>query len=510
MLQPAGLIDKAARMKPAGPPPLILKRAGQLALTLAFAVGIVSLYALTAGRLYDHDCFGYGEVAQGILDGKVLYRDIWMNKPILAIAFYAVPQLFARGSYLGVQTFLGFWVVLQALCVLWLPRRVGLGQRWAGALLIALLPLTRPDFTWASTEHIGNLFAVVTLFIAYNFATEKRFTLAECVAVGVVTACTFHTRQPTALLGGVPGLMLLLTQEPIRRKCVGTLCMAAGFLGVFGALTAAVALLGDLRIYFHVVFISSRQYAEAGGLRNLVWLLDLFRNQSFALLVFILFALAMSTDRKILVLSSLAVSVFVAVAPLKVHQHYWAGLIPVCGLMLVTWLAADRTATAPVMKWAFSLGILLFTALSAVWGVAAVVHAPNIQQWHRVAEEVDRLSGPHDTLFVAGKEGAYIYFASRTPPANAYFWDLYLDRYWSKTLSVKVDKVLENYRATPPTVIAIEERVLGDVKSGRFQPASEVDPGPNVHELISWLLEHVGYEESSRLNGWAILRKRAP
>lgn len=483
----------------ATPPGAAPSRRSALAITTALAAVTVAAYTLHSSQIHNPDCFAYAEAAQGVLDGRVLYRDTWQDKPPLAILFYLLPQLVLRGSYPAMQAALAGLLLIQA----WVWNRLLAGEdrtaRWATTLFLTFYPLTSIDFCWPSTENLANPFLTVQFALAWRIARRGGFTLAECLAVGAVACLGFNVRQNSLLSAGVPMLAALATGSAFGRKALAVACAAAGFVAAEALLLAAAAPWMDLAGYADTVLRYPRRYAmqsNAVGVVILLW--ELVRRDLFLMLCVLLPTAALPGMR--VVIPAAALAAFAGcVSPLKPYAHYWANLIPVLGLMLTAALSSRAVMTAAARRWA-AVGVSAFVVIAALSHVGiGRRHDPRALA-DAVAAEIHRAAVPGDTLMVLGPsyEATYLHFATRTPPAHTYFWCVQLDPYWNEILPQPIEQINAEYLAAPPRLVAIHR--------GYLPPADRPRSELNTDRLMFRLLRENGVVHVADSGPWMILR----
>ena len=473
---------------------------------LFFLLITLLIYSATAFKLYDPNCFVYSVAAQGLLDGKVLYKTAWQDKPPISILFFALPQIFARGSFLHMQMLLGFWIFIQALLYfILLPNELKKIAPWICAFFVIFLPLTRTDFVWLSTEHISNLFVTFNLLIAFRIFFYKKFTLWECLLIGVATCLTFNSRQNTLLFGLLPVSAILFTQASVRNKLLGLLLIAGSFFCTFLLVLFWLLGWGDLQGYFYTVFEYPRLYARATSIKGAISLFLDFWQSSLCLIIIILAAFSIIYIRRyrFLVVTAIGIGLLVCVAPCKPYLHYFSNLIPVVGLLLAVCFAEPNLAEVRSKR----LLVGCFAAYVFISGTRTTLYPilkPTINQFVEVAFAVNKVADANSTLFVSGPvtETAFIQFAARTPPANTYFFDVQLNPYWSYILPQKIDVVVAEYISKPPSILALHKEVINRI-SDRSTNVSNSERS-NSDRLILDLLYKFVYKKVKQVNDWQL------
>jgi hypothetical protein len=461
------------------------------------AVMLVVLYGSTAEQIYDHDCFGYAVAARGLLEHKVLYKTTWQDKPPFAILFFVIPQLFARGSYSALQIALGVWMALQALIVFVMLRKYNPLAALLTGVLLALLPLTRLEFIWPSTEHLSNTFILINCIFGYIFIRESGFTLSQCFLAGSATCAGFHCRQTALLSAAIPGIAILLAPCTAMQKLKGIACAALGSAAVFLFVFALIAWLGDWNGYLYTVFTYPKLYAAGFSIEAVLAMAGGYFSIPVALLTLALLPAALASRYRTLVIVAALVSIAMAVAPFRVAFHYLASMLPLAGLLFFLWLDADEKGDAAMPRFKLNLagGVAAFALLAGLQNIVWASTHPNTALLSDVAGKIDTLAEKSDTLFVVGDHADCIYYFSKVPPANTYFMDFQLDPHWSEILPEKIETVLARYRSEPPGIITIHTNLLG------------LKLKLNSLNLVNELLNSGAYRPAGEKNGWSFFKR---
>ena len=190
----------------------------------------------------------YGTYAEGLLDGRLPYRDVFVEYPPGAFVVLLPPAIVTDGHYRSVFKVLMALVALGGLwCVARLLVELGAGRtRLALALgFIALSPLLLGSVwlnsydAWPAALTVATLLALVLGFSAAGFACLGLAFTAKVYAVAVV----------------VPAAMFVVARWGWRRL--------AWCLGAF-ALTTALTVVPFLAVAADGVWASVRSQAERG------------------------------------------------------------------------------------------------------------------------------------------------------------------------------------------------------------------------------------------------------
>ena len=210
---------------------------------LALLLALAAARLCHVGVLWAEESLPLASAGQ-MLHGRMLYRDIWFDKPPLVAAPYLLwdardgwPLRVAGALYV----MLACWLAYRFARDLWSTREA----YWAAGLLGFFLTF---DFPSAVIPLASDLWLVAPHLAAVLLAWKRRpFWSGVLLGVGFLTSPKALLIAPVCVLWNPPGL----------------LWMAAGFLVVNGAAAAALAFTGALAAYWDQVWRWGRLYAAA-------------------------------------------------------------------------------------------------------------------------------------------------------------------------------------------------------------------------------------------------------
>jgi hypothetical protein len=442
-------------------------------------------YALSARSVLDQDVFIMAEIAQRVLQGARLYATVWDNKPPLTLLIYAVPQLFAFGSYTALQVFLGVLTCAQG----WLWMRYAPGPwllRCGGAVVVALFPLSNYYFAWFSSEDTANLFVFMFLLCAYRAFDAKHVTRGDALGMGITLVLAFHARQTTVVFGPLALIALWGARAPLHSKWQSLAWMVAGALGALAAVIGLMLWVGDLAGYINAVFFGPQKYA--GNWRLLIDLISAFRSDITTFLFFAALAYLLTQPAlRWFALMAAVATIACILLPKRDHLHYWEQIGP-CMVLLVH--MAARSLAERDVRWERAAGIVVpcFFVLNVSWTLAKCVISHDTAPAYAAAHAIDASAKPGDRLLVIGPSAGPIYYASRLPHAHMYFWEFYLYGI-PDVLPEPLAQIISEYRQHPPELMAVDKTLLA-----RIQGAES--PNDNVSlKLVRSLLSERTYRE---------------
>ena len=469
------------------------------ALAACSAVALLTYY-FSGFTIVDHDPFVMGEVARRVVEGEALYREVWDNKPPLAILFYAPAQLLVPMSYVGQQLFGAVWTGAQGAIAFGLLRGHSTLVRSLAAALVLLLPLSRPDFIWASSEDAVNLFALALTLIAYRIARRGHWRTWELGLAGALAVLAFHCRQPGILFAIPVGLFLLVGPDRAAEKARGIAAMAAGAL-VGAVLTLAIVLpVTDLSSYLHAMFVAPRHYVASQG-PAAGWVvheqLMMLRGQPYLLICPFALLVASGWRERLLIALVGVVSIAAVLAPLREFGHYQEQLIPLLVLCAVIATRALEALSRPIAQ-SYAATLMVFCVMNA--GILARELRNDDGEMAELDTVVDVIESEHvkapGTLLAIGRHSAYIYFRTRVAPVHKFHWDYFLgaDGYLPEAPTSVMQAIAER----PPTWLAVDALTLS---------ASRQTPPPTrTAQLVQTLCKGQACEPVAHTQRWSVLR----
>ena len=460
----------------------------------------VSVYYFSAFTIVDRDPLVMGEIARRVVDGEALYRDAWDIKPPLALLFYAPAQMVAPMSYLAQQLFGALWTALQAGLAFALLGRESMLVRSVTASLVLLLPLSRTDFVWASSEDAVNLFTLGLTLIAYRIARRGTWRAWELALAGGLAVVAFHCRQPGILFAIPVGILVLLGPQRAGDRILGIATLAGGALaGV--ALTLAIVLpVTDLSSYVHAVFIGPQPFV-GNQLNGAGWVVReqilLLRDHPYVPMTLFALMLAAGSRERLLLAGIGVVSVIVVLAPLREYGHYQEQLIPLLSLSALVAMRALEGVSRPA---AFAYGI----ALVAFYMLNAATTAQLLRRDEGEIAELDSVVGIIETenakasgsVLAIGRHSAYIYFRTRVTPAHKYHADVFLEA--GSLLPEPPAEVVRDIIERRPTWLVVDAATL----TRHRETPGETHTGQLVHALCGVRV----CDEVARTRSWHVLR----
>ncbi len=471
-------------------------------LLLLMAVAAVRIYAYTARGAGDRDPFIYAQVGKEILAGKRLYSETWIDKPPLALAMYAAPQLIAPRSYEAICVFWALLLVAQAVMVAW-AFRDSLPAAAASSLFLLFYPLVDGTLAWPSTEHFANLFVTANLLIALAIVRKGAWTTPQCLAAGALAITAFHVRQNTVLCGLLPMLAVGLSPWTLRQRFRALLVMVAGGVAAWLAILALVATFADVADYFWMLVIDPRKFASLGTWDEMGQLTRHFVGTPLALMLAIFLVLAAHGRYRLFAAALAVVGVGGCLLTFRNHPHYFANALPYAAILLG--LGTQRLATfGSGMAWLATAAVMITVLPASYARMQIVADEPMYLELAQVAAKADSLAPLEATLWVCGPlPSEAIQFASRLPVSHMNHWIMFMRTPWKALLPQPWEVIQQEFRAQPPGVLVVHEALLREARTDESSHAS--DANPEYLQLLRTLLKENRYQQVAEEKKYAIL-----
>ena len=332
----------------------------------------------------------------------------------------------------------------------------------SATMFLSLFPMTYWDYVWPSTELFSNVFTVVNLFLGMIIYQSRRYTLWQCLVIGIVSCLAFHARQNAFFSVLIPVIAMWRSgPTAYARLALGLACVALGGGLCWSVILAIIFRIGDLPMYFWTVFVYPTSYAATGNVADFVQLWSHLWTSPLPMFIAVFGGLALyRRDDRWMVASLIAVGLFAASFPRRPHAHYWVCSFPYVALLIGIGIQRMSELSS-------RLGWTLAAAVAAVLLPAPVLQVYITRTFYNrhddfvaLAEEVDRLAPENGTLFTCGTgQFEAIQFASRLMPANTFQWTLQMNEPYVRLLPRSLEEIFADYVAHPPDMI-VAPRVM--------------------------------------------------
>lgn len=435
----------------------------------------ILLFLPAMGAPFERDEGAYATIAQGILDGKVPYRDLFDNKPPLVYGWYAVSFAVFGESVWAPRIVASVLLSLTTLAVfgqakLVMPR----GVAYTAAAVFALSTGLPWVALHANTEAYM-LLPLVTSLIAFTLGVRSG-RLWWFVACGALGGLAMMTKQ-VAMWNLIALAVVAVSWRPPEDDSLGqrirpALCILAGAVAAIVLVALPFILNGSAgdMVYANLSYnwlyvgaISTAQRFVNAGYGFLLF----FGVASPVIVAGVIGLLAIWRERRhrtYYAVAAWAVGSAVGVATGgRFFPHYFLHLLPALAILsaVVFYESWQRGGPAAVSKPVLVVAAAL-VVISA--GTNAVLYVFPRQAEHVVAQSVyhqkaweehgdelgafiKRRTEPGDTIFNLGRESYVYFYADRQPPGR-YFYDWALN-YDDRNL----EELLVDLRAERPKYI---------------------------------------------------------
>ncbi|HVP04065.1 MAG TPA: glycosyltransferase family 39 protein [Dehalococcoidia bacterium] len=422
----------------------------EAALLLVLCLTPILLYLPFLHMPFERDEGVYATVAQGLLHGKVPYRDLFDNKPPLVYAWYAISFSLFGESVVAPRLVAAVFLSLTAVALYQQARLVmPKTAAWIGAFLFAL----STGLPWVALHANTEAYMLLPLVSSLMFFTIglKRGGNRWFFLAGLLAGFAIMTKQVAVWnLLALAGISVFYNRKAggtLWRSLAPTGWLLAGSLLSLSAVALPFAMSGALNDFLYANLSYNWMYmgflTAAQRLANLGYgmlffcvIAAPFVAGALAGLVIIWRRRASAADY-ILILWAFASAVGVASGG-RFFPHYFLQLMPALAVLtgVVVYERFGRGHGVRLSKPAWMAGGLLivlsvgFTAILYLVPTQAeeqVVSSIYYQkEWEAsslaLGHYIKERTGPEDTIFNYGRESQVYFYADRQP-AIPYFYD---------------------------------------------------------------------------------------
>ena len=410
----------------------------------------VILYLPFLAAPFERDEGVYATIAQGLLHGKVPYRDLFDNKPPLVYGWYAF-SFMIFGEHLAAPRILASLLLSFTTLSIFGQARIvfSRGVAYCAAALFGLstgLPFVALH---ANTEAYM-LLPLATAFLAFTIGMRRSSMRWMCLA-GALCAIAMMTKQVAVWnLLGLAGVATVwrwrddglrwTTLRPAAMLTAGA-ALAVALIAIPFAATGSLGELFYANVSYNWLYVGVLSYGERladfseGFIFFSAVAAPLVAGAFWGLLT-VVFRRKQPFDYLIIVWAA-ASAAGVAMGG-RFFPHYFLHLLPAMAVLtaVVGYERLARRRIEPLSRPALGLALLLVAASLTTNGVLYL--APRLAERHvaqnvyeqkewedasqALAQYVKERTGPEDKIFNFGRE-AQIYFYADRQPAVRYFSD---------------------------------------------------------------------------------------
>jgi len=436
----------------------------------------VLLYLPFLGTPFERDEGVYATIAQGVLDGKVPYRDLFDNKPPLVYAWYSASFLLFGESVIAPRLLASLCLSATALAVYHQARLV---LPKGAASIAAILFAISTGLPWVALHANTEAYMLLPLMSSLMFFTlgMKDGRLRWFFIAGLFAGLAIMTKQ-VAMWNLLALAMVALvwhrrTAETHWRAIAPTFWLFAGTLLSLGVVALPFALTGALDDFLYanlsynwvyVGFLSMADRVANAGYGMLFFCVVAAPFVAGALAgLFVIWKRRGSVTDYVLLLWALASAIGVASGG-RFFPHYFLQLMPslavLTGILVYDRFVNDREHVVSKPAWiaATFLIVLSIGTTTVIYlapraaeqgvGVESVYHQ---KEWEESSQElglyIKERTAPDDVIFNYGRESQLYFYADRQP-AIPYFYDWVL-----QFDAVPIEEVLAELEVTRPVYI---------------------------------------------------------
>ncbi|MFC1590539.1 ArnT family glycosyltransferase [Candidatus Omnitrophota bacterium] len=440
---------------------------------------------------FERDEGGYAYAAWRMMEGEVLYRDVFDLKPPGVFVFYLTALLLFGHSVLAIHIMLTLFVIAGAVFLFLIGRELKdspVGMLAAFSYLVFCACAAFPGSS-ANTEHFMNTAVIMSVyFLIKALKTAKAGPILCC---GALNGIAFLIKQPAVVnvIFAVSVFLAVSFSERRPQKYILKMAgvMLAGFFVPVIISVAAFAAIGALKDYIFCTYLYSASYSSLVDFQQALKYLR-FNSGDVFLITGPLFAVSLASifygrkDRvnaccvMWLVFSILGVSIgFVF------RRHYFLQIIPALSLLFAYGLRhiLERyPLRRPAVYFAVSAVVLMPALASSISNYGCTPESlskltsgrmnPFVESV-RIAEYIKENTSAEDTILVIGSEPqVYFYSKRRSAARYMYFYPLLLPSGWAPRM--QNEAMAEIRRNKPAFIININERfsLLINKKSHMF------------------------------------------
>jgi len=474
----------------------------------------------------------FSTLADGVLHGKLMYRDLWENKPPGVVWLYVTAIAIMGRDYVGIHVLQAVFATLTALSIaLLVLRATGTLKAAAAAAILYVINAGGIVFGgfWATAQtEVFMDFPIVTalvLLLAARDAHDRRASIMACAAglcLGWVILLKYSAIPLAALI-----LVAWRRNLGLGRWLRIMAVFACGFALPGLALAISMAASGTWEDFFHATVTFNLEYLHnaensRGAFLEKVFyawdiLLPFYIPAAFAVFV----SLPRGKGKETHDLGRVLTAVAGLLWGLSLIEVFWQGkfwiyhyhvvLLPLALLAGVGVARAESWARSAGMQSPFiSAAVVAILALlslpmlntfraydkahmiSAHWlGKATAERMESTYIWNwpdyefaqtkAVAAAIAAETPPGSRLFVWGFE-SYVYFLSGREPASRFLYDHPLMPRYSSVHKYFADQLLDDLHHNPP------ERVLVMIND-----RNDIETEDSLTQLKEWpaLLEYI-------------------
>ena len=464
--------------------------------------GLILLMRLhTFNEPFERDIASHSVIGQELLNGRMLYSDLWDSKPPAIFITYALFNfIFSMSSFavymlgisMAILTMFGIYQAGEAI-----------GSKQAGFWAAGIWTILCSDlWLWANQPNIEVCInaGLVWAFVLIIKADDSKWQPIRWICVGLLfSAATLYKPVAITFAFFFAAAFILSAGGGIKGKVNAGLkvsIVAAAGAAVWFAVFGYFAATGRFDVFYDTIIKYGGYYTESRGGSLLGNIVEGFSEKRFfarpmkslwspllLAVIGIIAGLIHSERRKrVLLLAFLIASPFAVALPGRFYPHYYQlWLVPVCvgfGWAIVSLLPAKSS-----MNNLFGIIAGVICAYVAIFSVipqyqyspdkwTTLKYGPQFVENKKTAEFIGQILKPDDVLFVWGINPELYFWTKHSPPTGVIWSTDMLEGPLAKT---HTERALSDLQKKPPAMFVINNRQLQT---------------PKEHPVIQWALKN--------------------
>jgi hypothetical protein len=349
------------------------------AFLLTCLIIVAGMRVLTYGEALERDIAIHATIGNELLHGRLLYIDLWDNKPPLSYLIHAfMIYLFGFGDfYIYIINVACNYITL--LGIYFFTRLLDVGRFSACMVCIFYLLVSfdmNIEANQPNTEVLANsllVWGVALWMVALEKNGKFRYALLSSLLLGLTTLLKQHYVLILLFIAGGSILKVLLTRkEDLRLNIVYSITLVAITTSIWTLVLIITAAQGSISIFIDTIF----GYVSGYGFSDKHFLRHLLPIYAIGILPYLIFTLAVFLIRgwlkesRTFILFFWLIGTYISVlAPGRFYPHYYQLLIPptlVGSALFLNYLQGGQSPVRRVLLASCITSALLFSLLRTI------------------------------------------------------------------------------------------------------------------------------------------------
>jgi len=408
----------------------------------------------------DHDESSYLVIAQEILDGKILYVDVWDTKPVgIFLIFAAIIKIFGHSIFairLFASLFIGFTSFFLFLSL----------KRWGKKNVLALIGglsylLFCSVHKWnfaANTEIFFNLFTAIALFFFSGKKNNLHFFLSG-LFIGIGFIIKYFVLFDLAAFWLFYVFVFVKKEgSSLLNVFKNTISMGLGFIIPFTSVFFYYYFSNYFEEFVFVSFVLPRNYINNFNITKVFLFFSEFYLVYIPFIILFIIAIFKGKNRTLVYFSLLwfAMIWIIILLPGKFFHHYYFQLLLPLAFLIPEVFNTDST-TERFLRKHYKIVLAIFLSAFVFWNVGFQYTMFFNKTDHRkeVARYLNKELKENDILYC--NYSSVIYFLTKKSPPQKYIHPTLLSKEEHiNAIKVDVDKEAMRVINKKPSVLVIQ------------------------------------------------------